>query len=88
MNERTLIQEIPAIGNAYRLRVQPVRLGPYRNFQVRIGMNGDTGLDYIPLHRSAFARLLQVEVAHAERSAAQLEAQMIAEFLSSRLEED
>lgn len=79
------LEENPAKRNNYRLRVQPVRLGPNRNFQVRIGMDGDNGLDYIPLHRSAFARLLQVEIAHAEKSEAEVEAQMIAEFLHCQL---
>lgn len=79
------LKENPAQCTNYRLRVQPVRLGPNRNFQVRIGMDGDNGLDYIPLHRSAFARLLQVEIAHAEKSEAEVEAQMIAEFLHCQL---
>lgn len=73
--------------NNYRVRVQRVCLGPYRNFQVRIGMDGDGDLDYVPLHRSAVAALLQVEVAHDERLEAEREAQMIAEFLECRLAE-
>ncbi len=85
MKRETLPVETPARRNNFRVRVQPVRLGPYRNFQVRIGMDGDGTLDYVPLYRSAFARLLQVEVAHADKQTAELEAQMIAEFLGCQL---
>ncbi|MHA3772448.1 hypothetical protein ACXR0O_13015 [Verrucomicrobiota bacterium sgz303538] len=68
----------------YRCHVQPVRLGPERRFQVRIGMEGDHTLDYVPAYRSAFGELLQLSVAHVNESDAELEALMLLEFIESR----
>ncbi len=67
----------------YRLYVQPVRLSRERSYQVRIGMEGDSTVEYVPVYRSALGSLLHLPATHADLESARLEMQMLEELLTS-----
>ncbi len=60
----------------FRFRIQPVIIDKARRFQVRVGMDGESDLEFIPAHRSAYALRMPlkdghetVEEAHQEQDA-------------------
>ncbi len=68
----------------FRFRIQPTGTKRQRRFHVRIGMEGDAINDYIPAHRSAFAKLLVLQSEHDHESEAEREARRLREFLDAR----
>lgn len=48
----------------YRFRVQRVFIGSERRFQLRVGMDGERDLEYIPVHQTAFAKRLPLKEGH------------------------
>jgi hypothetical protein len=48
----------------YRFRIQQVLIGKDRRYQVRVGMYGDTDIEFIPAYRSAYAKRVQLKDGH------------------------
>lgn len=69
----------------YCFRIQKVRIGLTRQFQLRVGMPGEAPIEFIPVHRSAFAqRLPLLQEGHAEESDAHLELTGLLDWLETR----
>jgi len=68
----------------YIFRVHPLGAGPDRRFQLRIGMEGEGTTEFIPAHRTAFARCVSLGVAHLHEVDAHLELTQLLEWLASR----
>lgn len=50
-------------------------------FQLRVGMEGERDLEYIPAHRTAFAQRFQLKEAHATEELARGEKDALLEWL-------
>jgi hypothetical protein len=68
----------------YRFRIQPVLLGKVRHFQLRVGLVGDRDVECIPVHCSAFAQRLPLELAHPALADASLELSRLLAWLDER----
>ena len=69
----------------YCFRIQKVRIGVIRQFQLRVGMPGEAPLEFIPVHRSAFAqRLPLLKEGHAVESDAHIELSGLLHWLEKR----
>lgn len=68
----------------YCFRLQRVRLGAVRRFQLRIGMPGEGPLEFIPVHRSAFTQKLPLKESHEIESDAHLELTTLLGWLEKR----
>jgi hypothetical protein len=68
----------------YRFRIQPVLVGPTRHFQLRVGLEGDSDGECIPVHESAFATCVLLHTAHAAAFDAQLELTALLAWLDAR----
>ena len=68
----------------YCFRVQRVRLGATRQFQLRIGMPGEGPLEFIPVHRSAFTQKLPLKEGHDVESDAHIELTNLLGWLDER----
>lgn len=49
----------------FRFRIQPVIIDKTRRFQLRVGMDGENDLEFIPAHRSAYALRMPLKDGHA-----------------------
>src|ERR1700759_3295753 len=58
------------VSEHYRFRVQHVILDQGHGFQLRVGMEGERDLEYIPAHRAAFAQRFELKEAHATEAEA------------------
>jgi hypothetical protein len=68
----------------YLFRIQPVPVGAAHWFQLRVGMPGESAVEFIPVHRSAFAQRLFLEPAHAALPDAHFELTSLLEWLNER----
>lgn len=68
----------------YRFRIQPVRVGLKRLYQLRVGMEGERTFEYIPVHLSAFSERLSLEPVHETEAEVQLELTGLLEWLDGR----
>ena len=68
----------------YRFRIQ--RMGSKRTprYQLRVGMDGEKGLEFIPLHRSAFAKRLPLAILHSSPVDAHVELSALLHWLDVR----
>jgi len=65
-------------------RVQPLGTGAARRYQLRIGMEGERKIEFIPVHQSAFSKRLALGVAHENEVDAHLELSGLLEWLADR----
>lgn len=72
------------MANHYRFRIQQLRAGRAPRFQLRVGLAGEPNFELVPVHRTAFAKKLPLEVAHPSQVDAQLELTALLEWLSAR----
>jgi hypothetical protein len=75
------------VSRHYRFRVQPVRVGMKRFYQLRVGMEGERTFEYIPVHLSAFAERISLEPAHETEAGVQLELTELLAWLDTRCAE-
>ena len=68
----------------YCFRIQKVRIGATRQFQLRVGMPGEAPLEFIPVHRSAFTQRVPLQEGHAVESDAHLELSGLLAWLEKR----
>lgn len=72
------------VNRHYRFRIQPLRVGVKRCYQLRVGMEGERTFEYIPVHLSAFSERLSLEPAHETEAGVQLELSELLEWLDGR----
>lgn len=68
----------------YRFRVHRFGLNLERRFQLRVGLEGDKDLEFLPVHRTAFAERVPFAEAHASEVDAHLELSGLLEWLNRR----
>jgi hypothetical protein len=68
----------------YRFRIQQVLVGQSRHFQLRVGLAGDSDVECIPVHQSAFATCLSLQPAHSAVADAQFELTCLLHWLADR----
>ena len=68
----------------YRFQIHQTKAGTGLRFQLRIGMDWGHVTEFIPAHRSAFARHLDLEPAHATEVDASLELSRLLEWIDGR----
>jgi hypothetical protein len=67
----------------FRFRIQPVIIDKTRRFQVRVGMDGESELEFIPAHRSAYALQMPLKDGHATVEEAHKEQDALMAWLES-----
>lgn len=72
------------VSRHYRFRIQPIRVGAKRFYQLRVGMEGERTFEYIPVHLSAFSERLSLEPAHETEADVQLELSGLLEWMKTR----
>lgn len=65
----------------YRFRIQQVIIGKDRRYQLRMGMYGDTDIEYIPVYQSAYAMRMPLKDAHATPEEANREKDALIQWL-------
>jgi hypothetical protein len=62
---------VAACDQTYVLKIQRVALGAVGGFQVRIAMQDDLQLDFVPAYLTAFAGVLPLKQAHRQAAEAE-----------------
>ena len=75
------LASLQAVHVNYRFRIQRIRIKAEPQFQLRVGMDGEKNLEYIPAYQSAFARRIPIREAHSEEVDAHLELSNLLEWL-------
>jgi len=65
----------------FRFRVQRVIVDRKRRFQLRVGMYGERDLEFIPVHRTAYAQRLSLQESHPTEADAEKERDELMEWL-------
>jgi hypothetical protein len=65
----------------FRFRVQRVIVDRKRRFQLRVGMYGERDLEFIPVHRTAYAQWLPLQESHSTEAEAEREKDVLMEWL-------
>lgn len=65
----------------YRFRIQKVLVGADRGFQLRVGMDGERDIEFIPVHQTAFAMRIVLKEAHPTEAEAKQEKDYLLEWL-------
>ena len=68
----------------YRFRVHRLGTTVERRFQLRVGLEGDRDVEFLPVHRTAFAGQIPLEAAHAAEADVHLELSGLLEWLDRR----
>ncbi len=68
----------------YRFRVHRFGAKVERRFQLRVGLEGENDVEFLPAHRTAFAERVPLEEAHAAEVDAHLELSGLLEWLVGR----
>lgn len=68
----------------YRFRVHRFGIKVPRRFQLRVGLEGDKEIEFLPAHRTAFAARVPLEEAHAAEVDAHLELSGLLDWLGKR----
>ena len=53
-------------------------------YQLRVGMDGETNIEFIPLHRTAFSKQLPLAILHSSQVDAHLELSGLLDWLDRR----
>jgi hypothetical protein len=69
------------VSDHYRFRIQKVFVGSDRRFQLRVGMEGEREIEYIPVHSSAFALRLPLREGHETEDDARREHDALMQWL-------
>ena len=70
------------VSEYYRFRIQHVILDHGHGFQLRVGMEGERDLEYIPVHRTAFAQRFNLKEAHPTEAEARGEKDALLQWLN------
>jgi hypothetical protein len=66
------------VSDRYKFRVQRVFIGANRRFQLRVGLDGDRDVEFIPVYFSAYAKILPLKLGHeTEAQALQEEEELL-----------
>lgn len=68
----------------YRFHIHRIKAGKADHFQLRIGMDWGHVTEYIPAHRSAFGRHLELEAEHPTEMDASMELSRLLEWIDGR----
>ena len=68
----------------YRFQIYRIKAGKADHFQLRIGMDWGHVTEFIPAHRSAFGRHLELEAEHPTEVDASLELSRLLEWIDGR----
>ncbi len=79
-----MLSTVIAPGARFQFQIRRVSDGKSRQFQVRVGLAFDDDSDFIPVHQSAFAALVPLEVAHTDESDAHFELSLLLERMKNR----
>lgn len=69
----------------YRFRIQRLLVRSGHLFQLRVGMDGEKEMEFIPIHHTAFAERLNLEPAHQSLADVQFELSRLLEWISGRM---
>jgi len=69
----------------FQFRLYRVRVGNALHFQLRVGLGDDMPSDFIPVHRSAFAKHLPLEESHPTAVDAHFELSGLLAWMEERL---
>jgi hypothetical protein len=69
------------VSENYRFRIQKVFVGSDPRFQLRVGMDGERDLEFIPVHCSAFALRMPLKEGHHTEDQARQEKDALLEWL-------
>ena len=67
----------------FRFRIQQVLIGKNRRYQLRVGMFGENDLEFIPVHRSAYAMRMPLKDGHETPEEAHREQDALMKWLQS-----
>lgn len=68
----------------YRFQIHRIKAGKSHHFQLTIGMDWGNFTEFIPAHRSAFGRFLELEPKHSTEMDATLELSRLLEWIDGR----
>jgi hypothetical protein len=69
------------VSEHYRFRIQKVLVGADRGFQLRVGMEGERDIEFIPVHQTAFALRIALKEAHPTEAEATQEKDYLLDWL-------
>ena len=68
----------------YRFQIHRIKAGKGHRFQLKIGMDWNDAVEFIPAHRSAFAGRLEFEAEHPTEVDASMELSRLLEWIDGR----
>lgn len=69
------------VSEHYRFRIQHVILEAGHRYQLRVGMEGERDLEFIPVHQTAFAQRFELKEGHETEAQARGEKDALLEWL-------
>jgi hypothetical protein len=69
------------VSEHFRFRVQRVIIEEGRRFQLRVGMDGERDLEFIPVHQTAYAQRFPLKQTHGTEAEAHQEKDALLEWL-------